>query len=167
MGGQKRPPFAESPGPGQESVWDYPRPPKAVPCDRVVNVKVGDIEIARSTRTYRVLETASPPTFYIPPEDVDWSRLVETKDSSVCEWKGVASYWALASNPDGAAIGWSYAHPRPGFEMLRGYASFYPALVECYVDEERVRPQPGEFYGGWVTSELLGPFKGAPGRADW
>ncbi len=114
-----------------------------------------------------MLETASPPTFYIPPEDVDWSLLVETKDSSVCEWKGVTSYWALASNSSGPAVGWSYAHPLSGFEVLRGYVSFYPARVECYVDEERARPQPGEFYGGWVTSELVGPFKGAPGTADW
>ncbi len=165
--GQKRPPFAESPGVGQESVWDYPRPPKAVRCDREIRVKVGDLEIARSTRTYRVLETASPPTFYIPPEDVQWERLTATAGSSVCEWKGVASYWVLASNPSGPAVAWSYAQPHFRFETLRGYASFYPALVECYVDAERARPQPGGFYGGWITSELVGPFKGAAGTSHW
>lgn len=125
------------------------------------------MEIARSAETYRVLETASPPTFYIPPEDVDWVQLVATAGSSVCEWKGVASYWALTSNPTGPAVAWSYAQPRPRFELLRGYVSFYPALVECYVNDERVRSQPGEFYGGWVTSEIVGPFKGASGTAHW
>ncbi|MDH3669880.1 MAG: DUF427 domain-containing protein [Gammaproteobacteria bacterium] len=165
--GQKRPPFAEPVGAGQESVWDFPRPPKAVPCNRTVEVSHNGIVIGRSTKTYRVLETASPPTFYLPANDVDWPQLVKAPGSSLCEWKGLAAYWALTLDPSGAPVAWSYGDPHQEFEMLRAHASFYPGRVACYVDGERVRPQPGEFYGGWVTSELVGPFKGAAGSQHW
>ena len=165
--GQKRPPFATLPAPGQESVWDYPRPPRVVADERLVEVSAGGVRIATSTRTYRVLETASPPTFYIPPDDVDWSRLVKAPGSSFCEWKGAARYWALSSAPAATAAGWSYPQPAPAFERIRNYVSFYPGRLECLVAGERVRPQPGEFYGGWVTSELAGPFKGDPGTGHW
>lgn len=165
--GQKRPPFAEEPAPGQESVWDYPRPPLVKACDRLVVVESGGIVLARSTGTVRVMETASPPGFYIPGKDVDRDKLAPAPGSSVCEWKGVAKYWRLASQPDGIAVGWSYPEPIPAFAMLRGYLSFYPGRVDCYIDGAKVRPQPGEFYGGWVTDDVVGPFKGGPGTRHW
>lgn len=165
--GQKRPSFAKQPKAGQESVWDYPRPPKVVVCNYSVEVIHNNIVIARSVEAYRVLETASPPTFYIPRKDIDWSQLVEAPGRSVCEWKGMATYWALAVEPTGAPVAWHYTDPSREFEMLRGYTSFYPGRVACYVNGERVRPQPGEFYGGWITSEIVGPVKGAPGTEHW
>jgi len=165
--GQKRPDFAIVPGPGQESVWDYPRPPKLVPDGRLVEVKYKDQMVAASSRNYRVLETASPPSFYIPPNDVNWELLLSVPGSSVCEWKGVAGYWTLSSNPKVGVVGWSYPDPTPAFEQIRAYISFYPAALACYVSGERVRAQPGRFYGGWITSEIVGPFKGEPGTEHW
>jgi uncharacterized protein (DUF427 family) len=165
--GQARPDFAEEPGPGQESVWDYPRPPALVECDSLVEVKMADIVIASTRNALRVLETASPPTYYIPPDAVDMTQLVRTADSSYCEWKGRATYWGLAQHPKGTSVGWSYEGPSQHFAAIDGYLSFYPARLECYVDGERVRPQPGAFYGGWVTSRVVGPFKGEPGTGHW
>lgn len=117
--------------------------------------------------TYRVLETASPPTFYIPKQDIDWSLLVETSMTSVCEWKGLATYWKLASDPDGPPVAWRYDDPKREYSMLRECTSFYPSRVACYVNREHVLPQSGEFYGGWITSEIVGPFKGDPGTGHW
>jgi len=165
--GQKRPSFAQQPQAGQESVWDYPRPPRVVACKRSVQVIHNLIVISRSVETYRVLETASPPTIYIPKNDIDWSLLVEAAGHSFCEWKGLATYWALASDPNGTPVAWRYDDPKPEFEMLREHTSFYPGRVACYVDNERVRPQRGEYYGGWITSEIVGPFKGEPGTQHW
>ncbi|MGD2053665.1 MAG: DUF427 domain-containing protein [Gammaproteobacteria bacterium] len=165
--GQKRPPFAEQPEPGQESVWDYPRPPEVVPCNSQVEVFNRKNVIASSTATYRVLETASPPAFYIPGKDIDWTLLVPAQQQTFCEWKGIASYWALADKPDDTPVAWQYNEPQNGFEMLREYVSFYPARVACYVNNERVRPQYSEFYGGWVTNNIAGPFKGDPGTGNW
>ena len=165
--GQKRPSFAEQPKAGQESVWDYPRPPRVVACKRSVQVIHNLIVISRSVDTYRVLETASPPTIYIPKKDIDWSLLVEMPGHSFCEWKGLATYWALTSDPSGPPVAWHYDDPKPEFEMLREHTSFYPGRVACYVDSERVRPQRGEYYGGWITSEIVGPFKGEPGTQHW
>ena len=165
--GQERPSFAEEPGEGQESVWDYPRPPVLVPCDSLVEVKLGDMLLASTTQALRVLETASPPTYYLPPDAVEMTLLVRTSDGSFCEWKGQATYWGLAAHPKGSPIGWSYEGPSERFANIDGYLSFYPARTECYVDGERVRPQPGAFYGGWVTSGIVGPFKGDPGTGHW
>ena len=164
--GRERPEFAIEPGPGQESVWDYPRPPALRRDPRRVEVRDGDTIIASTTASYRVLETASPPTFYIPPGDVDLDQLVKTGDSSVCEWKGMAEYRALRREP-GTPVAWTYARPRPRFEAITGYFAFYPGRVACFVDGERVVPQPGRFYGGWVTPEVVGPFKGEPGTGHW
>ena len=155
------------PGPGQESVWDYPRPPDLVPDGRLVEVYSGSQLIASSSNTLRVLETAHPPSFYIPPQDVNWKLLSATSGSSVCEWKGVAKYWTLSSALQAGAVGWSYPEPTSAFEKLRDYLSFYPAALACYVAGERVRPQPGRFYGGWITGEIVGPFKGEPGTEGW
>lgn len=165
--GQKRPDFAAVPGPGQESVWDYPRPPKLAQDGRLVVVYHGDQVVASSSKTYRVLETASPPSFYIPLKDVNWDLLTPVPGSSVCEWKGEAKYWTLEFNPKIGVVGWSYPDPTPDFERIRGYISFYPAVLACYVSGERVRAQPGQFYGGWITREIIGPFKGDPGTEHW
>lgn len=165
--GEKRPPFADEPGPGQESVWDYPRPPVLVPSACVVEVFASGQCIAHSGQVQRVLETASPPTYYIPAADVDWQYLVQTQDLSYCEWKGEAIYWALTADSERTPVGWSYQNPSDRFAAIDRHISFYPGRVECFVDGERVRPQPGEFYGGWVTSKIVGPFKGGPGTGHW
>ena len=166
--GKNHPPFADAPGPGQESVWDYPRPPAIRDDSRRVIVKHRNIVIADSIGAVRVLETASPPTFYIPPEDVDYVRIVPSAGSSFCEWKGEAHYWSLAATVGEARhIGWSYPKPQPDFARIAGYLSFYPGKIECYVDLERVRPQPGGFYGGWLTDEIVGPVKGPQGTSHW
>lgn len=165
--GRQRPDFAVKPGPGQESVWDYPRPPKLVSSDE--HVLVGDDRgpIADSRRSLRVLETASPPTYYIPAADIDWDRLVEIPGSSFCEWKGRASYFALADDPEGTAVGWLYANPSKAFAAIHNHVSFYPRRIHCEVNGEVVRPQAGDFYGGWITGRVVGPFKGDPGTGRW
>jgi len=144
--GHQRPDFASAPGPGQESVWDYPRPPKLAPDRRLVKVYDFKRIVAHSNGTYRVLETASPPSFYIPPEDVNWDLLMAGPGSSVCEWKGIAKYWTLWSNPRSGIIGWGYPEPRSAFEKIRDYISFYPASLACYVAGERVRAQAVCFF---------------------
>lgn len=166
--GQSRPDFAAPVLPGQESAWDYPRPPVAVREHRLVQVRWSGRPVAESRGCYRVLETASPPTVYIPPADVDHGVLVAAAGESWCEWKGAARYWSLR---DGASAlercAWSYDAPGERFAQLAGYLTFYPGLLECFIDGERVRTQPGGFYGGWITAELAGPFKGEPGTGGW
>lgn len=164
--GAQRPDFAIEPAPGQESVWDYPRPPALKPCRQRVEIKDGSTVIASTASSFRLLETASPPTFYLPPDDVNWNFLVETPGSSVCEWKGAARYWALTSQPK-LPIAWDYPRPRARYERLKAHVSFYPGRIACFVDGERVLPQPGRFYGGWITSAVVGPFKGEPGTGHW
>lgn len=166
--GQERPPFANVPQEGQESVWDYPRPPRLEADKREVVVRAGAVEIARASNAIRVLETASPPTFYIPPSAIRSGFLHEEAGTSLCEWKGAARYWTIAvSGKRFERVGWSYPDPFPGFEEIRDYVSFYPAILECTVGGVPVRPQPGRFYGGWVTPEICGPFKGEPGSEQW
>jgi uncharacterized protein (DUF427 family) len=161
-----RPEFAIAPGPAQESVWDYPRPPAISHDNRPVEVRDGAVVIARSPASFKVMEMASPPTYYLPPEDVDFDRLAAIDHQTYCEWKGVASYWALTRNPS-EPVAWSYERPRSRFDKLRGFIAFYPGRVECFLGGERVRAQPGRFYGGWITSEIVGPFKGEPGTGHW
>jgi uncharacterized protein (DUF427 family) len=163
--GLSRPPFAQASGPGQESVWDYPRPPKIVADRRRIVVRHSDLLIAESVETYRVLETAGPPTFYIPRRDVQVGLLKPFPGTSFCEWKGAAKYWALETAQE--AIAWNYPEPQTPYRAISGYLSFYPGRVECFVDGERVRPQPGYFYGGWITDEIVGPWKGEPGTESW
>ena len=166
--GALRPAFADEPGPGQESVWDYPRPPRVEPERRCIRVVGGDLVLARTTAALRLLETAGPPTFYLPRADVDVGRLSLSERSSHCEWKGVSSYWSLIHEDRRIRHGvWSYPLPFPPYTELRDYFGFHPAHFECYVDDERARPQAGGFYAGWITSELTGPFKGEPGSEDW
>ena len=165
--GNGRPPFAQSPTAGQESVWDYPRPPKLAADRRTVTVALGEVLVARSSRAIRVLETASPPTFYLPPTDISpaaKARLRPTSRRSLCEWKGWAVEVDFADIP---GAGWFYAATFPEFSAIAGYFSFYPRKLQCTVAGEPVRAQPGGYYGGWITSEIVGPFKGEPGTEDW
>ena len=166
--GQERPPFAETPGPGQESVWDFPRPPRLASDAREVVVRLGGVEVARTIRAFRVLETASPPSFYLPPADVRPEYLEPAAGTSHCEWKGAARYWTIVvpgARADRAA--WSYPEPLPAFAAIRGFLGFYPSRVECFVNGERVEPQPGRFYAGWITPDVTGPFKGEKGTEGW
>lgn len=164
--GQQRPEVATEPGPGQESVWDYPRPPAIQRDNRLIEVRDGKTLIASTTASCRVLETASPPTFYLPSDAIDRDQLMEVDGTSVCEWKGMAKYWALKRDPE-TPVAWAYPRPRPRFEVIRDYLAFYPGRVDCFVAGERVAAQAGGFYGGWITAEILGPFKGEPGTAHW
>ena len=166
--GQERPAFAIEPGQGQESVWDYPRPPRIEREAREVVVRVGEIVVAQTYEACRVSETASPPTFYIPRTAVKDEYLQSATGSSRCEWKGTARYWTVLVPPILLeSVGWSYDEPHPEFEAIRGWLSFYPGRIECYVDGIRVMPQPGGFYGGWITPDVVGPFKGSPGSSGW
>ncbi len=165
--GQARPPFAEAPGPGQESVWDYPRPPRIEPSLRHVTVSADGRKLATTRRALRVLETASPPTWYLPEADIDMTALKRVDGASVCEWKGTAEYFALAGAPGSQVVAWRYPTPTDAFAAIRHCLSFYPRRVACFVDARRVRPQPGGFYGGWMTDDVAGPVKGEPGSAHW
>ncbi|ARA92592.1 MAG: DUF427 domain-containing protein [Bacteroidetes bacterium] len=162
-------PHRIEPGPGQESVWDYPRPPRVVPTDEHVRVVFNGMVIADTRRALRVLETSHPPGYYIPQEDVRMAFLHPTSRCSVCAWKGRARYYTVDVHGRTAThAAWSYPDPPPPYAALRGYLAFYPRLMDaCYVDEEVVQPQEGDFFGGWITSRVVGPFKGAPGTWNW
>ena len=166
--GQERPPFAVVPQGTQESVWDFPRPPRLEADAREVVVRWGGIEVARTCRAIRVVETAHAPSFYIPWGDVARDFLHAAPGGSLCEWKGPARYWSLVDGERAlGGVAWSYPEPLAGAEALSECVAFYPAGLECTVGGARVKPQPGEFYGGWVTPELVGPFKGEPGSEGW
>ena len=166
--GQQRPPFAAAPGPGQESVWDFPRPPALLAETREVLVRWGGMEIARTTRAIRLLETAHPPSFYIPWADVAQHCFEPAAGGSFCEWKGPALYWSLVDGARRLAkVAWSYPQPLEGSEALADCVALYPTQLDCSVGGLPVRPQPGGFYGGWITAELTGPFKGEPGSEGW
>lgn len=153
-----------------EDVWQYPRPPAVVPCERRVVVTCGGEVVADSTRALRVLETSHPPAIYVPPEDVRGELLAPSQVRSTwCEFKGAASYLdAVVDSRRFRAVAWRYRSPSPGYEGLRDYVSFYPGRVdEAWLGDEPVRAQQGDFYGGWITSEITGPFKGGPGTAGW
>ena len=166
--GTVRPDFAVVPQAGQTSVWDFPRPPRIVHDTREVVVRWGTTEVARTRRAVLVLETAHPPSFYLPWADVVKALLVPAPGGSTCEWKGPARYWSLV---DGAGtlpgVAWSYPRPLAGAEALADAVAFYPTDLDCTVAGARVLPQPGGFYGGWITPELVGPFKGAAGSSGW
>ncbi len=163
-------PPGEGSGETYESVWDYPRPPAIEPCARRVQIRFGGVLVADSKRTHRVLETSHPPVFYIPPDDVrmDLLQRVEGR-ASLCEWKGAATYWSVVVGDRAAtAAAWSYPRPTERFAALRDHLAFYPSRMdECSVDGEIVRAQEGDFYGGWITDDVRGPFKGGPGTAGW
>ncbi|PRP68282.1 hypothetical protein BST86_04100 [Nonlabens agnitus] len=152
---------------GQRSVWDFPRPPAIEKVEKVVMVSHQGKSIAETQRALAVLETASPPTYYIPQEDIDMELLEQILGkSSFCEWKGKATYWALKEN-NSRAIAWSYTNPFPEFEDLKHHLAFYPQHLDCFVDGVEVKAQPGEFYAGWITPDLTGPFKGDSGTGHW
>ncbi len=157
------------PGPGQESVWDYPRPPRLEAIDKHIKVVFNGVVIADTQRPQRVLETSHPPTYYIPAEDVRMEYLTPTSHKTFCEWKGAAAYYTVAVGDQRAEnAAWRYPHPSPSFAGISEYITFYPAQMgACYVNEELVQPQPGNFYGGWITSDVVGPFKGEPGTWGW
>lgn len=157
------------PGPGQESVWDYPRPPRVEEVSKRIQIVFNGVLIADTVRAKRVLETSHPPVYYIPPEDVHLEYLVEAAGSSVCEWKGRARYHTVAVGSRRAErVAWSYPQPSVGFEAIRGHLAFYAGPMDaCTVDGERVVPQPGGFYGGWITADVVGPFKGGPSTIGW
>jgi uncharacterized protein (DUF427 family) len=157
------------PGPGQESVWDYPRPPRVEPVHARVTIALGGQVIADSTRALRVLETSHPPAYYLPPEDFVAGALVPGEGSSFCEFKGRAAYYDIVGGGVTAErAGWYYPAPSRGFESIAGYVAVYPGRMDrCTVDGETVVAQEGGFYGGWITSAIVGPFKGAPGTWGW
>ncbi len=155
--------------PGQESVWDYPRPPRVEDSEKHVEIFFNDIMIADSSATKRVLETSSPPVYYLPLEDIEMRYLSLSDKKTMCEWKGLASYYNIKVH-DKAALNaaWYYPDPIPEYSVLKGYVAFYPQYMDvCYLDGEVVSPQPGSFYGGWITSDIVGPFKGEPGTEGW
>jgi uncharacterized protein (DUF427 family) len=153
-----------------ESVWDYPRPPRVELSTRRVCVVLGGVAIADSTRAFRVLETSHPPVYYLPVEDVLPGSLERSAGrGSFCEWKGTASYIDVIGGRRRVARGaWTYPAPAVDFELIGGSVAFYPGLMDaCTVDGEVVQAQPGGFYGGWITRDLIGPFKGGPGTSGW
>lgn len=167
--GQARPDFAVTPAPGQISVWDYPRPPRVERVTRRVRVIFAATTVADTGDAWRVCETASPPTYYIPRQDVNMQYLTPSRRRSLCEWKGQAVYFNVEVEGQAAPDAvWSYPEPWTGFRAIAGHLAFMAGAMEaCYVGDDRVRPQPGGFYGGWITSELVGPFKGEPGTGHW
>jgi uncharacterized protein (DUF427 family) len=162
-------PAPETPGPGQESVWDYPRPPRLERTDQRIEIVLGGVTVATTTAAYRVLETSHPPTYYLPVDAFVAGALRPAAGTSFCEWKGTATYYdVVAGTTVAPRAAWTYPEPSPAFAALTQHVAVYPGLMDrCTVDGETVRPQPGGFYGGWVTSRVVGPFKGGPGTQDW
>ena len=162
-------PEAVQPGPGQESAWSYPRPPRLEVTGRRLRVVFSGVTIADTTAGFRGLETSHPPNYYLPLADVRSDALIAEDGSSWCEWKGEAHYYTVRVNDRVARhAAWGYGNPDPAYSLLAGTVAFYPALMDaCFVDEELVRAQPGGFYGGWITSQVVGPFKGDPGTNWW
>lgn len=152
----------------RENVQSYPRPPALEPVRLRVAAYLGGAVVAESVRALRVLETHHPPTYYLPPEDVA-AELRPLEGASLCEWKGTARYFDVtAGGVTAQRAAWCYDDPSPRFRLLAGHLAFYPAAMEaCWVGEMRVAPQPGDFYGGWVTPNLDGVVKGAPGTRHW
>jgi|SRR5680860_199428 len=157
------------PGPNQESVWDYPRPPRVERSDHHIQVIYGGRSIADSRRAIRVLETSHPPVYYIPLTDIVPGALIPTETRTSCEYKGIAQYFDVSVGGQIAqAAAWHYPTPSPGYESLQGHVAFYPGPMDaCYVSGEQVTPQPGGLYGGWITDAIVGPFKGEPGTLGW
>jgi uncharacterized protein (DUF427 family) len=168
--GSARPPWALEPAAGQESVWDYPRPPVCVPSPRLVTVHAGARLVASSTRAVRVLETSHPPTWYVPGADVAPDTLrPSTARPTFCEYKGVAEYLDVVDDEGRVhrAAAWRYPSPSPGYEAIAGHVAFVPRGLTCRVDGREVSPQPGAYYAGWITPDVVGPFKGGPGTSGW
>ena len=163
------PPQRITPQPGQESVWDYPRPPRLEKVNNRIRIVFNDRTIVDTTAAYRVLETSHPPMYYLPPADIQSQYLQATTRGSFCEWKGNALYYnVVVDNRRIENAAWAYPTPTKNFEPISNYLAFYARFMDaCYVDDELVTPQPGEFYGGWITNNIVGPFKGTPGSWGW
>ena len=161
--GDNRPFFAEQTGVGQESVWDYPRPPVIQPVQYEISVFFYEKVIAKTKKGVRVIETASAPTYYIPPDDVRVEVELSGKES-FCEWKGVGESINVLGQ---RSAGWRYVRVFEEFSPIANWVSFYPSKVDCFIGEEKVRPQSGGFYGGWVTDMLSGPIKGGANSGGW
>ena len=157
------------PSRGEESVWDYPRPPKLEAVTTNIKVFVEGIVIVDTKKAFRVLETSHPPVYYVPPEDILPNILLESKKESYCEWKGKAKYYSLKVKDKRIQdAGWYYPNPVPAFEEIKDYVAFYPSKMErCEVGGEVVVSQEGDFYGGWITNKIKGPFKGGVGTFGW
>jgi len=154
--------------PGQESVWDYPRPPRVEPTSEQVVVTLDGLPVASTTDAVRVLETSHPPVYYLPVDAFEPGVLEPVAGSSVCEFKGVASYVSLrAGGRLLSRVGWTYPTPLPGYEVLADRIALYATDLTCTVEGEPVVPQDGGFYGGWITSRVVGPFKGSAGSRGW
>ncbi|MDQ2845758.1 MAG: DUF427 domain-containing protein [Actinomycetota bacterium] len=162
-------PIPVQPGPGQESVWDYPRPPRVERSHDRVRVQIGEVVLAETRRSFRVLETSHPPTYYLPRAAFADGVLLPAAGSTVCEWKGLAGYADLVGGGSTAQrAAWTYPEPAAGFaELLDHWAVMPGGQLTCWVDDERVTPQLGGFYGGWITSNVAGPFKGGDGSWGW
>jgi uncharacterized protein (DUF427 family) len=151
-----------------EHVWDYPRPPAVVACEGRVRVEVDGVLVAESHGALRVLETSHPPTIYVPPQDLRAVLVPAAARSTWCEFKGRTCYLdVVVAGRHVAAAGWTYPDPAPGYEALRDHVAFYPARVDAWLGDERVEAQAGDFYGGWITADLVGPFKGPAGTLAW
>jgi uncharacterized protein (DUF427 family) len=159
----------EAIAPGQESAWDYPRPPVARFSDEEIIVVLGGEEICETRSSWRVLETSHPPTYYVPRAAFRPGSLIAANGESFCEWKGAAAYLDVRGGEKLVRRGgWYYPRPNPGFAALLNHVAVYPGRMDyCLVDGERVLPQPGDYYGGWITSAVVGPFKGGPGTESW
>ena len=157
------------PQPDQESVWDYPRPPRLEETSKHIQIIFNGVAIADTHQAKRVVETSHPPVYYIPPADIKLEYLVRTPRSTYCEWKGQGAYYTLVVGDKQAEnVGWYYPQPTDDFADIKDHVAFYPAPMDaCYVDGEKVEPQPGGFYGGWITNDIVGPFKGAAGSWGW
>lgn len=162
--GVTRPPFATAPADGQLSVWDFPRPPRIEPVGELLRVEDNGRLIAATTSGFRVLETAGAPTYYFREADVATSLVWRTGMTFHCEWKGVSEEISTAGV---RRAGWVLTDAYPEFGSLQGYYAFYPHSLACFVGDLRARPQPGNYYGGWVTPDLVGPIKGEPGSESW
>jgi len=159
----------EKPDCDQESVWDYPRPPRVEKTKKTLKVVFNGKVIAETTNGYRVLETSHPPAYYIPQADIHMNNLQATSRSTFCEFKGAASYWTIQVDDKIAPnAAWGYKSPTRGFEVIKDHICFYASKMDaCYVDDEQVQSQAGDFYGGWITSDIVGPFKGGAGTWGW
>ena len=159
----------DRPGPGQESVWDYPRLPRLERVSDRLRVVFAGETVADTSAGFRVLETSHPPVYYLPPGSIRPGCMQPTPGGSWCEFKGRASYWAIElAGRRAEQAAWSYPDPTPPFVAIAGCLAFYASRVDqCWVGEERVQPQDGDFYGGWITSRVVGPFKGGPGTRSW
>ena len=152
----------------QESVWDYPRPPRVEPSSDEVVVAFRGITLARSGRTQRVLETSQPPAYYVPRDDINMDLLRPSRTRSYCEWKGEAAYFDLEMDGETRKqVGWTYPNPTTGFEAITDHIAFYAQALDCTLDGEPVMANEGTFYGGWITSKVVGPFKGGAGSRGW